>query len=117
MSLHPDCLFCRIIAGEEPAEFVVQRDDIVVFKDKFPRAPVHLLVVPVAHLDSAHELRADHRDLLAECFALAQQVATESGIAEGYRIVTNIGRGGGQAIPHLHFHVVGGKQLGYVDGA
>jgi histidine triad (HIT) family protein len=111
-----DCLFCRIVAGEEPAEFLIQRDDIVVFKDKFPRAPVHHLIVPVDHLDSAHDLDTGHRELVADCFAVARQVATETGIADGYRVVTNIGERGGQAIPHLHFHVLGGKQLGHVDG-
>jgi histidine triad (HIT) family protein len=116
MVSQPDCLFCRIVSGDEPAEYLVERDDIVVFKDKFPRAPVHYLVVPTDHLDSAHDLDTSHRDLLAECFALARQVATDSGIADGYRVVTNVGKGGGQAIPHLHFHVLGGKQLGSVDG-
>jgi len=61
MVTQPECLFCRIVAGDEPAEYLVERDDIVVFKDKFPRAPVHYLVVPTSHLDSAHDLDADHR--------------------------------------------------------
>lgn len=116
MSSRPDCLFCRIIAGDEPAEFLVQGDDVVVFKDKFPRAPVHHLVVPVEHLDSAHDLDPGHDELLSACFALTRQVAIDADIADGYRVVTNIGPGGGQAIGHLHFHVLGGKQLGHVDG-
>lgn len=111
-----DCLFCRLIAGDEEAEFVAREDHLVVFHDKFPRAPVHVLVVPTEHLASAHELTSDHRDLLFDCFRLARQVAEDAGIAEGYRIVTNIGRGGGQAIDHLHLHVLGGKQLGHIDG-
>lgn len=117
MAAEDACLFCRIIAGEEPAEFVVREDDVVVFEDKFPRAPVHLLVVPTLHLGSAHELTAEHRDLLWECFRRGQEAAGGAGIDDGYRIVTNIGRGGGQVIDHLHFHVLGGKQLGHVDGA
>lgn len=111
-----DCLFCRIIAGEEPAEFVVRDDDVVVFHDKFPRAPVHLLVVPVAHLDSAHDLADEHRDLTWSCLRRAQEVAEDAGIGDGYRIVTNVGRRGGQVIDHLHWHVLGGKQLGHIDG-
>lgn len=111
-----DCLFCRIVAGDEPAEFVDRDDDVVVFEDKFPRAPVHLLVVPTLHLDSAHALTGDHRDLVWSCIRQAQAAAAEAGIDEGYRIVTNIGRQGGQMIDHLHWHVLGGKQLGYVDG-
>lgn len=117
MAAEDACLFCRIIAGEEPAEFVVREDDVVVFEDKFPRAPVHLLVVPTLHLRSAHELTGEYRDLLWECFRRGQETAESAGIDEGYRIVTNIGRGGGQAIDHLHFHVLGGKQLGaHLDG-
>lgn len=112
-----DCLFCRIIAGDEPATFVVRRDDVVVFEDKFPRAPVHLLVVPTLHLGSAHELTDEHRDIVWTCVREAQAAAERAGIADGYRIVTNVGRGGGQMIDHLHWHVLGGKQLGHVDGA
>lgn len=117
MTVDEACLFCRIVAGDEPAEFVTREDDVVVFHDKFPRAPVHLLVVPTEHLSSAHDLDGEHRDLLWECFRRAQQVAEEAGIADGYRIVTNVGARGGQVIHHLHFHVLGGKQLGHVDGA
>lgn len=117
MASPDECLFCRIVAGDEAADIVARDDDVVVFKDKFPRAPVHLLVVPTEHLTSAHELSARHRDMVWECIERAQEVAADAGIADGYRIVTNIGAGGGQVIPHLHFHVLGGKQLGYVDGA
>lgn len=111
-----DCLFCRIVSGDEDAELVTAADDVVAFRDKFPRAPVHLLVVTRRHIGSAHELDPDDQ-LLAACFRTAQQVADSEGIADGYRIATNIGSRGGQAIPHLHFHVLGGKQLGHVDGA
>lgn len=110
------CLFCRIVAGDEDAEMVADSDQVVAFRDIFPRAPVHVLVVPREHLDSAHALTDDHGPLLQACFAMARQVAEQEGIADGYRIVTNIGRRGGQAIFHLHFHVLGGKQLGFVDG-
>lgn len=111
-----DCLFCRIVSGDESAELVTETDDLVAFRDKFPRAPVHVLVVPRRHIPSAHDL--DPQDpLLTECFRVAQEVADGEGISDGYRIATNIGSRGGQAIPHLHFHVLGGKQLGYVDGA
>lgn len=112
-----DCLFCAIIAGDQDAEFVAQEEDVVAFRDKFPRAPVHVLVTPRRHIGSAHDLGADDADLLWSCVDLAQRVAEDEGIADGYRIATNIGPGGGQAISHLHFHVLGGKQLGYVDGA
>ncbi len=110
-----DCLFCKIIAGDEPSEQVASADGIVAFRDKFPRAPVHVLVAPVEHIASAHALDDRHTRLLADCFALTRQVAESEGIADGYRVTTNVGRGGGQAVDHLHFHVLGGRQLAYID--
>jgi histidine triad (HIT) family protein len=112
----PDCLFCRIVAGDEPAEMVAEGDHVVAFRDKFPRAPVHVLVTAREHLPSAHAVGAAHTDILTEAFAMTRGVAEDERIADGYRVVTNIGAGGGQVIPHLHFHVLGGKQLGPVDG-
>jgi histidine triad (HIT) family protein len=112
-----DCLFCAIAAGDEPSERVAEADGLIAIQDKFPQAPIHVLVMPVEHIDSAHVLDAtgEHADLLARCFRLAQKVAEDQGIADGYRIATNIGSRGGQAIPHLHFHVLGGRQLGHID--
>lgn len=110
-----DCLFCSIVAGEAPSDRVADAEGVVAFRDIAPRAPVHVLVVPEAHVDSAHELDDSHTDLLRRCFALARTVAEQEGIADGYRITTNIGRKGGQAIDHLHFHVIGGRQLGHID--
>lgn len=110
-----DCLFCKLISGELPAQLVARRDAVVAFRDKFPIAPVHVLVAPVEHIESAHALTAEYDALLAECFEVARSVAESEGIASAYRIATNIGEGGGQSIPHLHFHVVGGRQLGSVD--
>ena len=110
-----DCLFCTIVAGDAPAERVVEDDDVVAFRDIAPRAPVHVLVVPRVHLDSAHALTDEHTDLLGRCFRTARTVAEREGIADGYRITTNVGTRGGQAIAHLHFHVLGGRQLGHID--
>lgn len=111
----PGCLFCQILAGETPAEYVHGEDGVVAFRDKFPRGPVHVLVVPERHLDSAHALTDEDGALLAQCFRVTRLVAEREGVADGYRVATNIGRSGGQAIPHLHFHVLGGRQLGYID--
>lgn len=110
-----DCLFCKIIAGEEPAEFVYRDDDIVAFRDKFPRAPVHVLVVPRRHTESAHALTDDDAGLLVDCFRVAREVAESEAVADGYRVATNIGSRGGQAIAHVHFHVLGGRQLAHID--
>lgn len=111
----PDCLFCTIVEGNESADFVYRADDIVVFRDIYPRAPVHLLVVPTRHVPSAHDVTEDDSTMLTRCFAVARQVAEQESIADGYRITTNIGVRGGQDIPHLHFHVLGGRQLGHID--
>jgi histidine triad (HIT) family protein len=112
-----DCLFCTIIAGDQPSERVAEADGVIAFRDKFPQAPVHVLVCPVEHIESAHVMTEAHNELLARCFAVARQIAESEGIADGYRITTNIGTRGGQAIPHLHFHVLGGRQLGVIDGS
>jgi histidine triad (HIT) family protein len=110
-----DCLFCSIVAGDAPSTKVAEVDGILAIRDIYPRAPVHVLVIPHEHLDSAHQLTGQHGDLLSRCFAVARQVAESEGIADGYRIATNVGSKGGQAIRHLHFHVLGGRQLGHID--
>ncbi|MBY5161901.1 histidine triad nucleotide-binding protein [Salsipaludibacter albus] len=110
-----DCLFCSIIAGDLPSDRVGENEVAVAFRDINPRAPVHVLVVPRRHLTSAHELSDDDGDELAAVFSLARQVAEAEGTADGYRVTTNIGRGGGQMVDHLHLHVLGGRQLGHID--
>lgn len=109
------CLFCGIVTGDVPADMVLEHDDVIAFEDKFPRAPVHVLVVPRIHLDSAADLHREHDALLGRCFQAAREVAAHKGTEEGYRITTNIGARGGQAVGHLHFHVLGGRQLGLID--
>lgn len=111
----PDCLFCKIVAGEVPSEQVAADDDAIAFRDIAPRAPVHVLVASRRHIPSAHGLTDDDAGLLASCFRLARSVAEAEGVADGYRVTTNIGRRGGQAIDHLHFHVLGGRQLLHID--
>lgn len=111
-----DCIFCKIIAGDLPSDEVERGDGLVAFRDISPRAPVHVLIVPEEHIPSAHDLGPDAGDLLARVFTMARRIAEREGIAQGYRVVTNIGPRGGQAVFHLHFHVLGGKQLGFVDG-
>jgi histidine triad (HIT) family protein len=109
------CLFCRIIAGDEESEMVAEGELVVAFRDKFPRAPVHVLVATRSHIDSAHELGPGDDALLGSAFEMIRHVATSEGIDGGYRVATNVGTGGGQAIPHLHFHVLGGRQLRHID--
>lgn len=110
-----DCLFCSIIAGDQPSDRVYEDDHLVAFRDIYPRAPIHVLVVPREHLPSAHHLEDDHAHLIARCFLAAQRIAEAEGTSDGYRVATNVGRRGGQMIDHLHFHVIGGRQLGHID--
>lgn len=110
-----DCLFCRIVAGDMPSDRVGADDGVIAVRDIAPRAPVHVLIVPERHVGSAHQLTDDDAGLLATCFRLARTVAEQEGTADGYRVTTNVGAGGGQAIGHLHFHVLGGRQLGHID--
>ena len=112
-----DCLFCRIVAGEIPSDRVFEDDEVIAFRDINPRAPVHVLVIPRRHIASAADLGEADGPLLGRLFAAAARIAGETGITEGgFRIVTNVGRGAGQSVDHLHFHVLGGRKLGWPPG-
>lgn len=111
-----DCLFCRIAAGELPAERVAEGPGVLAIRDIAPRAPVHVLVLPERHVASIHDADLDDR-LLVDLVALARRVAELEGVADGYRIATNVGARGGQSVAHLHLHVLGGRQLGHIDSA
>lgn len=110
-----DCIFCRIAAGEIPADVVFSNDRVVAFRDTNPQASTHVLVIPRDHVASAHELPDDGR-LLDELFAAMRQIADEEGLESGYRIVTNVGRDAGQTVQHLHFHLLGGRPMGWPPG-
>ena len=104
-----DCVFCQIIRGERPADFVYEGESVVAFKDIKPHAPVHILIVPKKHIRSINELEEGDRDLVAELIYRARKIAQEHGIAKsGYKLVFNVERGGNQYIFHLHLHLVGG---------
>lgn len=106
------CVFCQIITGQAPARFVYQDERVVVFHDVRPAAPVHLLIVPVRHIVSLNELEEEDAALLAHMLLLAPRLAEQQGIREaGYRLVINTGAGGGQTIPHLHLHLLGGRSF------
>lgn len=110
-------VFARILAGEIPARFVHQDEHCVVFHDIAPQAPVHLLVVPRKPLVSVASATADDAALLGHLLVVAAGVARAAGLeAGGYRLVTNIGDDGGQSVPHLHIHVLGGRQLRWPPG-
>ena len=104
-----ECVFCKIIRGESPADFVYKGEEIVVFKDIRPEAPIHLLVVPRRHIPTVNDLTEEDRLLVGEMFLKARAIAQRLGIAErGYRLILNVEKGGGQIIFHLHMHLLGG---------
>jgi len=113
----PDCIFCKIVAGEIPSSRVAEDDSVVAFRDVAPRAPTHILIVPRDHISSADKLRETDGGLLGRIFATAADIARAEGISEaGYRIVTNIGDWGGQSVDHLHFHLMGGRAFSWPPG-
>jgi histidine triad (HIT) family protein len=113
----PDCLFCRIVAGEIPSTRVAEDDQVVAIRDIAPRAPTHVLLLPRAHIRSAAELTDADGALLGRLFAMAAEIARSEGIADGgYRVVTNIGTWGGQTVDHLHFHLMGGRAFSWPPG-
>lgn len=107
--MREDCLFCKIVAGEIPSTAVAETDHAYAFRDINPAAPVHVLVVPKAHIaDSAADLQAVHGAALGEIFELAATIAESEGLGGTYRMITNSGAGSGQSVFHLHFHLLGG---------
>lgn len=102
-----ECIFCKISANEISSDVVFEDDDVKVFKDIRPKAPVHLLVIPKIHIQSIAHLEADHNDIIAKLIYTAKKVAEEEDL-KGYKLVFNVGREGGQVIDHLHLHLLGG---------
>lgn len=111
-----DCVFCRIAAGEIEAEVVDQGDGWVAFRDAEPQAPTHVLVVPREHVRGIDALGPAQGDLVAELVLACADVARGEGLSGGYRVLTNVGADGGQSVAHLHFHVLGGRRLGWPPG-
>jgi histidine triad (HIT) family protein len=111
MTTEPDCLFCKIVAGEIPSTEVLSTDRAYAFRDIAPHAPTHVLVVPREHHeDVAATVRADP-DLMAHVIDVAVQVAEQEGLTGGYRLIANVGPDSGRTVFHLHVHVVGGRQM------
>jgi len=104
-----DCIFCKIISGDIPTEFVHQDENLVVFKDINPLAPVHLLIVPKRHIRSINDVTDADREILAELIMTARDMAKRFSVDKsGYRIFFNVEKGGGQEVFHLHMHMIGG---------
>lgn len=102
-----DCLFCRIIDGTLPAQRLYEDEHVLVIPDKFPKAEVHLLVLPRLHIPSLREITIEHDELMAHMMRLLPRLAQENGLTDGFRTVINTGTGGGQEIFHLHIHIMG----------
>ena len=106
-----ECLFCKIIAGEIPADTVYEDDQVLVFRDIKPMADVHLLMVPKLHVASLDELTPEHDGVIAHMMRTLPKLAEDQGLSDGFRTVINTGKGGGQIIFHLHMHLLGGNKL------
>ena len=107
-----DCIFCQIVAGKIPSEILYQDDDVIAFRDIHPIASTHLLIIPKRHIPSLTHLSEEDLPLMGHMVNIANQLARREGIAEsGYRLVINCGKQGGQLVPHLHMHLIGGRRL------
>jgi histidine triad (HIT) family protein len=107
-----DCVFCRIVAGEIPADIVFQDGELLAFRDIKPQAPTHILIIPKAHIPSLNDITAKHQELIGRIILLAKDLAEKEGISgKGYRLSVSTGADGGQLVPHIHFHLIGGRKL------
>ena len=108
-----DCLFCKIIKGEIPSQKVYEDDEILAFKDIHPAAPVHILVIPKKHIDSIAKMEKEDELLIGKIYTVINKIAEEQGVKEdGFRVIVNCGKNGGQEVMHLHFHLLAGTKLG-----
>ena len=105
------CIFCKIIEGQIPSKKVYEDDTILAFHDVNPQAPVHILVIPKAHIPSCDAITADNASVVASIFSKIPEIAKAAGLTNGYRVITNCGDDACQSVKHLHFHMIGGKQL------
>ena len=106
-----DCLFCKIIAGEIPSTKVYEDDSVLAFRDIAPQAPTHVLVIPKAHISGCDGVTVENSAVVAHIFEVIPAIAKSEGLTNGYRVVSNCGADAGQTVPHLHFHILGGKAL------
>jgi len=108
-----DCIFCKIVKGEIPSKKIYEDEKVLAFHDISPAAPVHILIIPKKHIDSAIALKEEDQPELWAVFAAVAKVAKLAGVEQdGFRLVTNVGKNGGQSVKHLHFHMLGGKKYG-----
>lgn len=106
-----DCLFCKIAAGQIPSTKVYEDESILAFRDIAPMAPTHILVIPKCHIASVAEITSENSEVVRHIFEVIPQIAAAEGLVNGYRVVSNCGPDAGQTVHHLHFHILGGKEL------
>lgn len=106
-----NCLFCKIVAGIIPSTKVYEDDLVLAFRDIAPQAPTHILVIPKAHIGSVAEVTPANSNVVAHIFEVIPAIAAKEGLTNGYRVVSNCGADAGQTVHHLHFHILGGKEL------
>jgi histidine triad (HIT) family protein len=107
-----DCVFCKIVAGELPSNTLYQDDEVMAFRDINPLAPTHVLIIPKRHIAALADLSDDETSLIGHMAGVANQLARQEGVAEkGYRLIVSSGEDGGQVVPHLHMHLLGGRRL------
>ena len=111
-----DCVFCKIVAGEIPSKKAYEDDVCLAFYDLEPQAPVHVLLIPKQHIGSISEITEANSAVVAHIFEVAGRLAKELGLENGYRVVSNCGEDGGQSVPQLHFHLLGGRAMGWPPG-
>ncbi len=111
-----DCIFCKIAQGTIPAQIVHQDDTVVAFRDLHPQAPVHVLIIPRQHIGGLTEPAATDPRMLAAVYGAVQRLVGSLGLAKGFRVVANCGADGGQTVGHLHFHLLGGRSMGWPPG-
>ena len=106
-----DCIFCKIIAGDIPSTKVYEDELVFAFRDINPQAPTHILVIPKAHIASVNDITAENSAVVAHIFEVIPKIAAMENLKDGYRVVSNCGPNAGQTVFHLHFHILGGKEL------
>lgn len=111
-----DCIFCRIAAGEIPSNKLYEDDQLLAFYDLDPQAPTHFLVIPKAHIASVAEITPQNSAVVAHIYEVIARLAAELDLEQGFRVVTNCGPQGGQTVPHLHFHVLAGRDMTWPPG-
>ncbi len=113
----PDCLFCKILAGDIPADIIYESDTAIAFRDINPRAPTHVLIVPREHIATINDINPEQEAIVGSLFSAARAIAAQEGLSDdGYRTVMNCNAAAGQTVFHLHLHLLGGRTLGWPPG-